>query len=44
MLPRFKELCLQVALRFGAEITEVLANQQWVHLKAHVVEIDRYYI
>lgn len=43
MFPRFKEVCLQIALRFDAEITEVAANQQWVHLKAHAVELERYY-
>lgn len=43
MFPRFKEMCSQIALRFDAEIIEVAVNQQWVHLKAHAVELERYY-
>lgn len=43
MIPRFKELCLQIALRFDPDITEISANQQWVHLKAHAVDLERYY-
>ncbi|POS87913.1 hypothetical protein EPUL_000244 [Erysiphe pulchra] len=43
MIVRFKESILKVVLRFDPEITEITANQQWIRLKAHGVELSRYY-
>ncbi|POS88401.1 hypothetical protein EPUL_000062 [Erysiphe pulchra] len=43
MLPRVKEICLQTALRFDGDISDISANQQWMYLKAHGVELARYY-
>ena len=43
MIVRFKENILKVVLRFDPEITEITANQQWIQLKAHGVELSRYY-
>lgn len=43
MFSRYKKVCLNIALRRDEAITEVAANQQWVHFKAHPVNLERYY-
>ncbi|KHJ30548.1 hypothetical protein EV44_g3500 [Erysiphe necator] len=43
MLPRVKEVCLQTALRFDGDITDISVNQQWINLKAYGVELARYH-
>lgn len=42
LVTRVKEEILQTALRFDAKITEIAANQQWIYLKAHEVELGQY--
>lgn len=42
MISRVKEEILKTVLRFDAEIKEINVNQQWIHLKAHGVELGRY--
>ncbi|KAI0998331.1 hypothetical protein K3495_g9860 [Podosphaera aphanis] len=42
MVTRVKEKLLKTVLRFDAEITEISANQQWIYIKAHGVELGRY--
>lgn len=42
IVTRVKEELLQTVLRFDAEITEISANEQWIYLKAHGVELGRY--
>lgn len=39
---RLKKSVLKVALRFDSDITETTANQQWIQLKAHHVELSMY--
>ena len=42
MISRVKEEILKTVLRFDADVTEITVNQQWIHLKAHGVELGRY--
>lgn len=42
LVTRIKEEILQTALRFEAEITEIVAKQQWIYLKDHGAELGRY--
>ncbi|KHJ31344.1 hypothetical protein EV44_g0239 [Erysiphe necator] len=43
MILRFKGSILKVVLRFDPDITEITANQQWILLKSHGIELSRYY-
>ncbi|POS86360.1 hypothetical protein EPUL_000572 [Erysiphe pulchra] len=43
MLSRVEEVCLRTALRFNGDISDISANQLWIYLKAHSVELARYY-
>lgn len=43
MTSRFREVILLIAQRFDPHVKEFFANQQWIGLKVHEVELGRCY-